>query len=183
MRFIPTAISGCYEIEPKFIQDSRGEFARIFCQQEFKELRIDFQVAQSNYSRTYKKGSLRGLHYQTAPHAEGKLVRVERGSIFDVCVDLRKDSPSFGRWHGTSLSAQNRKMLLLPKGCAHGFQTLEDDCEMVYLHSDFYAPECDRTAHHQDPLLNIQWPLPVAMISEKDHGAQFFETNFKGIIL
>lgn len=183
MKFNSTKISGCFEIDLKMIQDQRGEFARVFCQREFAEVDVDFKVAQSNFSKTIKTGSVRGLHYQVAPHAESKLVRVDRGSIFDVCVDLRAGSSTFGQWHGAKLSAANRKMLLIPKGCAHGFQTLEDNCEMVYLHDEFYTPDCDRTAHHQDPLFKIQWPLPISVVSEKDQGAPYFSKDFKGIQL
>lgn len=183
MKIHKTPIEGCFEIELTPMQDHRGVFARTFCQKELRSAGVEFQIAQSNFSMTREKGSIRGMHYQVEPKAESKIVRVIRGSIFDVCIDLRRNSTTFGKWHGVELNDKNFKMLLLPKGCAHGFQTLEDNCEMIYFHDEFYTPECDRTAHHQDPLFAIRWPLPVASISDKDKSAPFFSNQFKGIEL
>lgn len=183
MEFRPTSVDGCFEIGLQFVKDNRGQFARVFCRQEFAKAGIEFNVAQSNFARTLTKGTLRGFHYQVAPHAEAKVVRVDRGSIFDVCLDLRKGSPTFGRWFGTVLSAENGKMLYLPKGCAHGMQALEDNCEVVYMHDEFYSPDCDRSANYADAAFAVQWPLPVTVISEKDQHAPSFESAFKGIEL
>jgi dTDP-4-dehydrorhamnose 3,5-epimerase len=183
MEFLTTSVSGCFEIGLKSIQDNRGQFSRVFCRREFENAGIQFNVAQSNFAKTMAKGTLRGFHYQIAPKTEAKLVRVERGSIFDVCLDLRKNSSTFGKWHGTILSADNGKMLYLPKGCAHAMLTLEDNCELVYLHDEFYSPDQDRTAHHADPIFAVKWPLPVLVISEKDQNAPLFTRDFKGIEL
>lgn len=141
---------------------------RAWCAREFADHGIHFQPVQANLGFSVKKGTLRGLHFQQAPALESKLVRCTRGSIFDVVVDLRTDSPTFARWYGTTLSADNGRMLFLPALCAHGYQTLEENTEMYYMTSAYYAPDCVRGARFDDPLFAIGWPLVPTIISEQD---------------
>ncbi len=183
MKFAPTKINGCFEIELNFFEDDRGEFFRQYCSKEMADEQIIFHVAQSNYSKTRVRGTIRGLHYQMPPMAEAKLLRVTRGRIYDVCVDLRFGSETFGRWHAVELDAESHAMFLLPKGCAHGFQTLTDNVEMMYFHDEFYASDLDRTVHYADKSLGIVWPLPVTAISEKDNNAASLPEDFGGLKL
>ncbi len=168
MVFTPLPLAGAYRIELEKIGDDRGFFARYFCSREFEARGLQTQWVQINTTLTQKKGSIRGLHFQRTPKAEEKVVRCLRGAIFDVLVDLREGSPTFGKWLGVELNAQNRSMLYIPKGFAHGFQTLTNACELLYLHSEFYAPECEGGIRYDDPLLHIEWPLPVRSISQRD---------------
>jgi dTDP-4-dehydrorhamnose 3,5-epimerase len=162
LSFVPTRISGAYVIQPQQLEDERGFFARTFCAHEFE------RVAQCNISFNLRKGTLRGMHYQVAPHAETKLVRCTRGSIYDVLVDLRTDSPTNGEWIAVELTAENRKAIYVPEGVAHGFQTLVDDAEVLYQMSEFYDPECARGRRWNDPAFDIRWPSWPTVISEKD---------------
>lgn len=180
MEFIPTPIAGCYEIKLKTISDERGFFLRQFCRDEMSAQGILFTPTQSNYSMTKTKGTIRGLHYQTPPKTEAKLLRVLKGKIFDVCVDLRKGSATFAKWHSVELDATAYSMFLIPKGCAHGFQTLTDNVEMIYFHDEAYSRESDRTAFYADPMFSIPWPLPVSAISQKDATATAMDPGFKG---
>ncbi len=168
MKFIPTPLQGAYiiELEPK--QDERGSFARAWCRQELEAHGLVGAVAQCNLSCTEKSGTVRGLHYQLPPHEEVKCVRCIAGAVFDVAVDLRKDSPSFRRWFGLELTAENGKMLYVPRGCAHGYQTLLDKTEVFYLVSHPYSPEAERGVRWNDPAFGITWPLPVSRISKRD---------------
>ncbi len=168
MKFIETSLQGCYVIELEKREDDRGFFARAFCTQEFGRLGLDAAVVQINNSLSAYKGTLRGMHYQLAPKAETKMVRCIKGSLFDVAVDLRKESPTFLKWFGTELSAENRKMLYVPKGFAHGFITIEENTEAFYLVTEFYSPEHERGIRYNDPRINIQWPLAPVIISDKD---------------
>ena len=154
------------DIEPR--EDQRGFFARTWCRDEFARHGLDVDTAQNSVSINRRKGTLRGLHFQRAPHAETKLVRCVRGAIWDVVVDLRPDSPTFGKWQGFELTAANYRALSVPKGFAHGFQTLADDTEVFYQISTFYAPEAAAGYRYDDPAFAIEWPLPVAAISPKD---------------
>lgn len=183
MRFTETLLDGIYVIDLDPRMDERGFLVRNFCRREFEKAYGDLNIAQINHTLTRKKGSIRGMHYQTPPHAEIKIVRCIRGSVYDVAVDLRKDSNTFLRHHGEILSAGNMKMLLIPHGCAHGLQTLEDDCEMLYLHSEFYAPESERGVRFDDPALDIRWPIEATEISRKDRGHPVIDKNFVGITL
>lgn len=155
-------------IEPETREDDRGFFARWWCRQEFTAHGLDTRIAQANVALNTQKGTLRGLHYQLPPREEVKLVRCTMGSMFDVALDLRPDSPTYLRWVGAELSADNRRMLYIPAGCAHGYQTLEHNSEMFYLTSDFYAPELARGVRYDDPAFGITWPLPVTRISAAD---------------
>jgi dTDP-4-dehydrorhamnose 3,5-epimerase len=168
VRFTQTAVAGAYLVDIDPFSDDRGLFARIYCASEFEAHGLEPAVVQSNLSVNRLAGTLRGLHYQTAPAEETKLVRCVRGALFDVVVDLRPDSPTYRRWAGAELSADNRRALFVPRGCAHGFQTLLDDTEAIYDVSAAYAPEHEAGAHYADPAFGIEWPLPVSSISDKD---------------
>jgi len=150
------------------IVDERGFFARVWCEQEFKAQQLDSKLSQCNLSYNKLKGTLRGLHYQNRPFEESKIVRCLRGELFDVIVDLRKDSMTYLQHFTIALSAQNRLALYVPKGCAHGLQTLEDDTEVLYFTTEFYNSGAERSIRWNDPQFNIQWPLRVSAMSEKD---------------
>jgi dTDP-4-dehydrorhamnose 3,5-epimerase len=168
MKFSPTKLRGACIIELQPIGDTRGFFARAWCQREFEAAGLPGQFVQANLSLNRNKGTLRGLHWQVPPHAEAKLVRCIRGAIYDVIVDLRADSPTYLQWIAAELTADNHRMLLVPEGFAHGFQTLQEDAEVFYHVTTFYAPEAERGARYNDPALEIDWPLPVSTISDKD---------------
>lgn len=168
MKFSETKLRGAFAVDIEPIGDERGFFARGWCRKEFEALGMTTQVAQTNMSHNVEKGTLRGMHWQTDPHRESKYVRCVRGAILDVIVDLRPDSPTFMQWVGVELTAENRRTLFVPEHFAHGFQTLEDDTEVHYQVSEFYAPEAERGARYDDPGFGIVWPLPVSAISDKD---------------
>ncbi len=170
-----TKVPGAYIIELERREDHRGFFARSWCQDEFGANGLDPRVAQINVAFTAKKASLRGLHYQLAPHREAKTVRCTRGAIFDVAVDLRPDSPAFKQWVGVELSADNHRLLYIPEGCAHGYQTLADDSEIEYLTTASYASESARGIRFDDPAFGIAWPLPVGIISDADRSWPDFQ--------
>lgn len=155
-------------MELETLSDERGFFARSFCVREFEALGLEATVAQCNISYNERAGTLRGLHLQVPPHEEAKLIRCTRGTIYDVAVDLRRDSPSYRRWYAAELSADNRRMLYVPRGFAHGFQTLEDHSEVFYLMCEFYHPESARGLRWDDPALAIDWPLANPIVSDKD---------------
>jgi dTDP-4-dehydrorhamnose 3,5-epimerase len=163
-----TPLAGLAVVQRHVREDARGFFGRFYCAHELAAAGFLLPVAQINQTRTLRRGAVRGLHFQRPPHAEDKLVSCLRGEVFDVAVDLRRDSPTFLRWHAEILSADNRVTLMVPQGFAHGFQTLTDDCELLYLHSRAYAPESEGALHVNDPALAIAWPLPIADISERD---------------
>jgi dTDP-4-dehydrorhamnose 3,5-epimerase len=168
MRFTPTPLADACVVDPEKIEDERGYFARTWCQREFEEHALDARVVQCSTSFNALKGTLRGLHYQVAPHAETKLVRCTRGAIFDVIVDLRPSSATFLQWFGAELTASNGRMLYIPRGFAHGFQTLANDSEIFYQMTEFYEPSAGRGVRWNDPLVGVRWPLQVTVISEKD---------------
>lgn len=168
MRFLATDLAGAFLIELEEHHDERGFFARAWCAHEFEVHGLRSTIAQVNVSYNATKGTLRGLHYQVPPSAEAKTVRCTRGAIFDVIVDLRRDSPTYMRWLGVKLNATQRNMLYVPEGFAHGFQTLEDETEVLYLMSNFHDPQTARGIRFDDPAFAIKWPLPVLSISEKD---------------
>jgi dTDP-4-dehydrorhamnose 3,5-epimerase len=168
MQFQATELSNAYIIDLDKIEDERGFFARAWCRREFAAHGLETKLVQCNISSNNKRGTLRGMHYQLPPFAETKLVRCIRGAIYDVIIDLRPDSASFLQWYGVELSAENRRMLYVPTGFAHGFQTLADDTELFYQMSEYYAPDQARGLRWNDPLFNIGWPLAIESISAKD---------------
>jgi dTDP-4-dehydrorhamnose 3,5-epimerase len=168
MRFTETKVAGAFLIEPEPIADERGFFARTWCREEFADHGLTPELAQANISFNHRKGTLRGLHYQAAPHAEAKLVRSTRGAIWDLALDLRRDSPTYLAWFGAELGDANRAMLYVPEGCAHGFLTLTDDAEVAYQMSAPYAPEAARGVRFDDPAFGIEWPGEVVVINERD---------------
>jgi dTDP-4-dehydrorhamnose 3,5-epimerase len=168
MRFEETAIPGCVVVHPERHEDVRGFFARTWDGEVFARHGLNPAVAQCSVSFNRKKGTLRGMHYQEAPHAEAKLIRCTRGALFDVCLDLRPGSPAFRQWVGVALTAENGLALYVPEGCAHGFLTLEDATEVCYLISAPYAPEVARGVRWDDPAFGIAWPGPVTTLHERD---------------
>ena len=168
MIFTPTALAGVWIIDPEPVADERGMFARTWCAREFAEHGLNAQIAQCNVSFNHRRGTVRGMHYQLAPHQEAKLVRCTAGAIFDVALDVRPGSPTWGQHVGVTLCAGERRMLYIAEGCAHGFQTLEDGSEVFYQMSEFYAPELGRGVRWDDPAFGIVWPEPVTMINERD---------------
>ena len=168
MHFTNTRVADAWIIDPDPRYDQRGRFMRSWCGREFEEQGIHFLPVQANMQFNSRKGTLRGLHLQIAPALEAKLVRCTRGAILDVALDLRPGSPSFGEWCSAELTAENGRMLYVPEHCGHGFQSIEENSEVMYLTSAFYAPESCRGARFDDPAFGIQWPLPVSEISEQD---------------
>ena len=168
MRFIETKVAGAKTIDPSPHQDERGRFMRAWCAKEFAENGINFVPVQANIGYSVRKGTTRGMHFQIEPALEAKLVRCTRGVIFDVVLDLRPESSSYGKWFGTELSAENGRMLFLPEGCGHGYQTLQDDTEMHYMASAYYTHAVARGVRFDDPAFGIQWPLAAAVISDQD---------------
>ncbi|MGD0965393.1 MAG: dTDP-4-dehydrorhamnose 3,5-epimerase [Candidatus Acidiferrales bacterium] len=168
MMFLETKISGVFEIRPELAHDERGFFGRSWCQEEFASHGLNSRLVQCNISGNLRKGTLRGMHYQAAPFAETKLVRCTRGSIFDVALDLRPDSPTYKEWTAAVLTAGNHHMLCISEGCAHGFLTLEDDCEIFYQMSEFYHREMSRGVRWNDPAFGIKWPGRTEVISTRD---------------
>lgn len=168
--FEETKIKGLYVIEIEKLNDERGYFARTWCKKEFESLNLDSSLAQCNLSYNYKKGTVRGLHYQIQPYEEIKLVRCVKGRIFDVAVDLRKESETYMQWFGIELSDENGKSLYIPKGVAHGYQTLEDDSIVLYQVSEYYTPNAESGILWSDELLKIEWPIKDnIIISDKDN--------------
>ena len=168
MKFIPTPLAGAYTIELEKRGDDRGFFARYFCVNEYAAAGLDHKIVQINNSLSRIKGTLRGMHYQLSPKQETKVVRCVRGALYDVILDLRPDSTTFGKWFAATLTAENRLMMYVPKGFAHGFLTLEPDTEALYLASEFYAPDRERGVRWNDPRFGIRWPDAPVVISDKD---------------
>jgi dTDP-4-dehydrorhamnose 3,5-epimerase len=168
MRFTEGSLAGVWTIELAPHVDERGWFARAWCADEFAAHGITFAPVQANAGFSGRAGTVRGMHYQVAPHLEAKLVRCTRGVVFDVAIDLRPGSGTFGRWYGTELTAAEGQMLYVPEHCAHGYQTLEDDSEVYYLTSAFYAAGAVRGVRFDDPAVGIRWPLPPVAVSPQD---------------
>lgn len=181
--FRTTPLQSLMVVQRRPVEDSRGFFARFFCADEFRQAGFTKPISQINHTLTRKKGAVRGLHFQKPPHAETKVVSCLKGDIFDVAVDLRRGSPTFLKWHGEVLSAENRKSLLIPEGFAHGFQTLTDDCELVYLHSVSFRPEAEGALNVSDPKLAIAWPLAMTELSERDQAHAFIGVNSEEVAL
>lgn len=175
MIFHETPLPGAFVIDLEKRGDDRGFFARAFCEKEFGQHGLSTHYVQVNNSSSAQKGTLRGMHYQLAPKAETKVVRCIKGSLYDVILDLRKDSPTFGRSFGAELSAENRRMMYVPKGFAHGFITLADDTEAFYFVDEFYAPETERGIRFDDPRFGIEWPAAPTVLSDKDRNWRDFD--------
>ncbi len=175
MKFNKTQLRGVYEVHLEDRLDERGFFARTWCQREFDEHGLNSKLVQCSLSYNTKEGTLRGIHYQSTPHPEAKLVRCTKGAIYDVVVDLRPTSPTFKDWVGVVLTAVNRQAIYVPEGCGHGFLTLEDDTEVLYQMSEFYYRELARGVRWDDPCFQIVWPGEVKVISERDRGYPNFE--------
>lgn len=175
MIFTETKLKGAFIIEPERSVDERGFFARTWCQGEFEEHGLNTSLTQCSISFNRKKGTLRGMHYQCPPHEEVRLVRCTRGSIYDVVIDLRPQSPTFKQWIASELTAENRRMHYIPEGFAHGFITLTDDTEVFYQMSEPYSGECARGIRWNDPAFGIEWPMEVEAISDRDRSFEDFE--------
>ena len=181
MQFEETILKGNYIVHGRLNADSRGHFSRVFCKNEFKEIGHQKEWVQLNHSYTVKKGVVRGMHFQFPPYQEVKMIKCIRGSVFDVAVDIRKGSPTFLQWAGVVLSADNNKMMYIPEGFAHGFQTLSEDSELLYFHSEFYTSGAEGGLRYNDELLKINWPLPVTEVSERDSNHPLLGNSFTGI--
>lgn len=168
MIFTETPLSGAFLLDPEPIEDQRGFFARVWCTDEFRKRGLDSGLAQVSISFNRLRGTVRGMHYQAPPHEETKVIRCTAGAIYDVIIDLRQGSPTFGKWCATELTVENRRLLYVPKGCAHGFQSLEDNTEVQYMISVAYQSEAPRGVRWDDPAFGIQWPLPVQSVAERD---------------
>lgn len=178
-----TSLSGLFVVKRQSIIDSRGFFTRFFCADEFKHLGLDSPIVQINHTYTQKKGTVRGMHFQYPPHSETKIVSCIKGEVMDIVVDIRHDSKTFLHWHSEVLSEKQQNCLFIPPGFAHGFQTLTDDCEMFYLHSEFYNSSAEAGLNIKDTSLGIEWPLAITELSDRDSNHDFITPEFKGVDL
>ena len=181
MKFIEVPLRGAYIVEIEPFRDNRGLFVRTFCFNAFGEIGFNKQIVQINHSITIRKGTIRGMHYQVPPACETKIIRCVQGSVFDVMVDLRIGSPTFMQWYAIELSKENMRMVYIPEGFAHGFETLTDNAELIYHHSAPYMPECERGLRYDDPVLAIGWPLEADIVSDRDRDYRFVDNDFEGI--
>ncbi len=181
--FVQTRLSGLKLVQRKAVEDHRGFLSRFYCAEEFAEMGINKSIAQINHTFTRKEGAVRGLHFQHPPYAEIKFVSCIKGEILDIAVDLRYESPTFLEWHGEILSDSNRRSLLIPEGYAHGFQTLTENCELIYLHTTAYHPEAEGALNVADPRLGIDWPLPIDDLSDRDRDHALIDENYQGLTL
>jgi dTDP-4-dehydrorhamnose 3,5-epimerase len=181
MKSLSTIIEGVNLIEIDLFQDLRGSFSRLFCENDFSSLLGTRKITQINRSLTVAPGTVRGMHFQYPPHAETKLISCNKGRVWDVAVDLRLGSSTFLRWHAEELSSHNRRMLIIPEGCAHGFQALDPDSELLYFHTNFYTPEAEGGVLYDDPQLDITWPLPITNLSNRDKEYPLISQYFNGI--
>ncbi len=183
MRINQTSIDGLMLVDTESRTDRRGSFTRLYCQEELRELIGPRQILQINHSCTRNLGAVRGLHYQKGPQAEMKLVRCLRGKVWDVAVDLRAGSPTFLKWYAEELSPDNSIMMVIPEGCAHGFQVLETNSELLYLHTNFYESSAEGGARPTDSKLSISWPLPVQDLSDRDQNLPLLTSDFTGLVV
>lgn len=178
---LPTPIAGLRVLQRKPLGDSRGYLERMFCEDELAEILAGRRLVQINHTLTASRGTVRGMHFQKPPHAESKYVSCLRGEVFDVAVDLRRDSPTFLRWHAEILSADNHRTMVIPEGFAHGFQTMSADCEMLYFHTAAYHAAAEGGLNAQEPRLGIAWPLPVEDMSPRDASHPLLNDDFMGV--
>ena len=178
-----TPLGGLYEIQSEATGDARGRFTRLFCEQELTPIRPCLHFTQINLSETHGAGTVRGMHFQTPPAAEAKLIRCLRGRVFDVAVDVRTDSPTFLQWHALELADDNDRSVFIPEGFAHGFQTLTDEVQLLYMHTAAWTPRCEAGLRHDDPRLAIAWPQLVTAISDKDRSYPPIDAKFTGVHL
>lgn len=183
MNVLSTMIAGVHVVETTPFVDRRGAFFRCFCEQELEAVIGSRHIVQINFSRTLAAGAVRGLHFQHPPHGEMKLIRCIKGKVWDVAVDLRAGSPTFLQWHAEELSSANARMMVIPEGCAHGFQVLEENSELLYLHTAMYAPDYEGGLLHNDPCLSISWPLAITDLSVRDSLHKPVASDFTGISL
>lgn len=181
MEVCTTKIDGVVVVNTERLGDSRGWFARLFCKRETSGVLGERQILQINQSRTHSRGAVRGMHFQHAPHAEMKLIRCVQGRVWDVAVDLRAGSPTFLSYYAVELSASNMRMMVIPEGCAHGFQVLEENSELLYLHTAAYARESEGAVRYDDPAVDVKWPLEVTDISERDKSHALLSPAFQGL--
>lgn len=179
--FHPTAIAGVTAIERKRLSDTRGYFERMYCSEELAAAGWVGPILQINHTFTARQGAVRGMHFQHPPHCEMKVVSCTRGAVIDVAVDLRAGSPTFLKWHAEELTTDNCRSLLIPEGCAHGYQCLTDDVELIYLHNAMYAAQAEGGVHPTEPRVGISWPLPVIDLSAKDASRALLAADFLGI--
>jgi len=181
MIFTPIQLEGVYVVDLQPVGDSRGWFSRTYCKKEFAAIGHDKEWVQLNHSFTSKKATIRGMHYQLPPFSEIKMVRCIAGAVLDVVIDLRKGSATFLQWFAVELNAENKKMIYIPEGFAHGFQCLADNCELLYHHSAYYTPGAEGGIRYDDPFVNINWPMAPTDISDRDLSHPLLDKNFKGI--
>ena len=181
MKVISTPLPGLKVVETTPFQDSRGAFSRWYCERDLAEIIGDRRIMQINHSRTVAAGAVRGLHFQKPPHSEMKLVRCIKGRAWDVAVDIRQGSPTYRKWHAEELTPENARMVAIPEGFAHGFQVLEPESELLYLHTAFYAPESEDGLRFNDPMLDISWPMPIADVSVRDQSHPLIDQAFVGL--
>lgn len=183
MIFNPLPLQGAFTIDVQPFEDERGFFTRTFCEKEFSAYNLVQHFVQANHSGTKGKGVIRGMHFQYAPYCEVKLVKCVHGEIFDIIVDVRKDSPTFLQWYGAELTASNKRMMYVPAGFAHGFQSLTEYSEITYMVSAFYNKESEGGVKYDDPAVKINWPLPVSLVSEKDLKIPGIGSTFQGVVI
>jgi dTDP-4-dehydrorhamnose 3,5-epimerase len=183
MKVLRTEISGVLVVGTAPFVDQRGAFARWFCEEELGAVMEHRRIAQVNYSRTSRVGALRGFHFQHAPHAEMKLIRCINGRVFDVVVDLRHGSKTFLRWHAEELTPANGRMLVIPEGCAHGFQAMDAGSDLLYLHTALYAPDAEGGVRFDESRIGVSWPLPVVDLSKRDNSFPALDAGFSGILV
>jgi dTDP-4-dehydrorhamnose 3,5-epimerase len=183
MNILETPLKGVHVVETRPFCDERGLFFRAFCSSELEEILGERRIVQINVSRTATVGAVRGMHYQRPPHAEIKMIRCLKGRVWDVAVDLRAGSPTFLNWHAEELTPDNARMMVIPEGCAHGFQALEQESELLYLHTARYAPKSEGGLSCLDPRLGISWPLPIAELSGRDRCHAPLDPDFQGVLI
>lgn len=181
--FVRSAIAGVTIVERRHVEDARGFLTRLYSAGAFESAGVTKPIVQVNHTLTRRAGAIRGMHFQRPPGAETKVVACIRGEVFDVAVDLRRDSPTFLKWHGEVLSSANRRSLVIPEGVAHGFQALSPDCELVYLHTAPYEPSLEAGVSALDPRVGIQWPMPVSDMSARDRSHPLLSSTFEGLVV